>query len=141
MLFLIPNKRSFTYIEIIIVIVIIGFLAALSLPQFATRKERTLDKEAKANLQSIQEAEETYKMEVGTYYPSGATTSVIADINANLKVGLPLNQDNWTYSLDNTVVGEEKATATRVGAGGRVWTILFPPGSSDIPACTGPGCP
>lgn len=138
---LIPDRRSFTYIEIIVVILIVGFLAALALPQFAVTKERTLDKEAKANLLSIQEAEETYKMEKGTYYPSGTATSVISDINTNLKLGLPLNQANWTYSVDNTVSGVEKAMAVRVNSGGRTWTILFPPGSSDIPTCTGTGCP
>ena len=138
---LIPDRRSFTFIEIVVVIVIVGLLAALALPQFTTVKERTLDKEAKANLLSIQEAEATYKMEKNSYYPSGATTSVISDINTNLKLGLPLNQAHWTYSLNNTVVGGEKATAARVGAGGRSWTILFPPGSSDIPICAGTGCP
>lgn len=140
---LIPDRRSFTFIEIIVVIVIVGLLAALALPQFGTSKERSFDKEAKLNLQSIQEAEATYKMEKGTYYPGASSTGNPGLINANLKVGLPTDTThvNWLYNLDATVVGGEKATATRVGAGGRIWTILFPPGSSDIPVCTGTGCP
>lgn len=136
------KKKSFTLIEIIIVVIIIAILAALALPGFDVTKERTLDKEAKANLLLIQAAEKIYKMEHDTFYPSGETaTSVIDDINSYLKLSLPANQVNWTYSLDNTVVASEKGTATRVSAGGRTWTILFPPGSSDIPACTGTGCP
>lgn len=143
MLQLIPDKRSFTYIEIIVVIVIVGLLAAMALPQFGTSKERTFDKEARLNLQAIQEAETTHKMEKGTYYPAVSSTGDPALINSNLKLGLPTDTTyvNWLYNLDTTVVGGEKATATRVGAGGRIWTILFPPGSSDIPACTGTGCP
>lgn len=143
MLQLIPDKRSFIFIEIIVVIIIVGFLAALALPQFGTRKELTLDKEAKLNLQSIQEAEMTYKMEKNDYYPSASSTGDPGLINTNLKLGLPTDTTyvHWLYNLDNTVPGGEKATATRVGAGERVWTILFPPGSSDIPSCTGTGCP
>jgi prepilin-type N-terminal cleavage/methylation domain-containing protein len=135
-------EKSFTLIEIIIVIIIIAILSALGLPGFGVTKERTLDKEAKATLLLIRAAENIYKMEQGTYYPSGATaTNVISDINANLKVSLPVNQVNWTYGLNNTVVASEKGTATRVSAGGRTWTILFPSGSSDIPTCAGTGCP
>ncbi|MDD5691910.1 MAG: prepilin-type N-terminal cleavage/methylation domain-containing protein [Candidatus Omnitrophica bacterium] len=140
------DRRSFTIIEIIIVVIIIGILAALALPGFGVTKERTLDKEAKASLMLIQAAEEIYKMENKFYfpYPGGSVNQISGEggINDKLKVGLPPNQANWTYIIDTSVVSNEKATATRVGAGGRVWTILFPPGSSDIPACTGAtGCP
>lgn len=127
--------------EIVIVIIIIGILASLSWPIYTGMKESTLNKEAKANLVSIQGAEETYIMEKNTYYPNASTTGSISDINTNLKLGLPINQANWTYSLDTATPGSEKAMATRVGAGGRVWTIFFPAGSSDEPACSGTGCP
>jgi type IV pilus assembly protein PilA len=134
------EKKSFTLVEILVVIIIIGILSGLALPQFGVSKERTLDREAKVNLLSLQEAEATYKMENGTYYPAiGTTKNVIRDINANLKVSLPGSGTNWTYTLVNIAV--ENVQATRVGAGGRTWTILLPPGSSDIPTCTGTGCP
>ena len=131
---------GFTLLEILVVIIFIGILSAVALPQFGTTKERNLDKEAKANLLSLQAAEAIYKMENGTYYPAvGTTTNVVNDINANLKVGLPGSGANWTYTLVNIAV--ENAQATRVGSGGRTWTILLPAGSSDIPTCAGTGCP
>lgn len=127
--------------ELLVVIVIVSILASLGLPIFMGAKERTLDKEAKTNLLFIQEAEENYKMEKGTYYPNASTTSVITDINSNLKLGLPISQANWTYSLNTTTGGSERATATRVGSGARVWTIMLPAGSTDVPTCSGSGCP
>jgi len=138
---LISDKKSFTLVEILVVIIIVGILVALSWPIFTGTKERTVDKEAKANLKLLQAAEEIYRMEKGTYYPAGTTTSVIRDINSYLKLGLPISQPNWTYGLDTTSAGSEKAMATRVGAGGRIWTIFFPAASSDNPTCSGTGCP
>lgn len=140
-MFLATTRRSFTLVEILVVIIILGILAGLALPQYAGSRERTLDKEAKSNLMLLQVAEEVYKMEKGYYYPNASSTSVISNINTNLKLGLPINQANWTYAVNNTVPGSERATATRVGAGARVWTIYFPTGSSDVPTCSGSGCP
>ncbi len=132
---------GFTLVELIVVFVIIGILVTFAAPQFAVTKERALDNEARANLKLIQAAEKIYKMEMGTYYPDGGSTSVIADINDNLKLGLPASGANWTYTVTATNPATANATATRVGAGARVWTISLIPGASDIPSCTGTGCP
>lgn len=126
-------RRGFTLIELIIVVIIVGILATFAIPQFAATKERALDKEAQANLKLIQAAEKIYKMEMGTYYPAGGSTSVIADINDNLKLSLPASGVNWMYTVTTAT---RRTTAAR---GGRTWTISFT--GSDIPTCSGAGCP
>ncbi|MCX5700811.1 MAG: type II secretion system protein [Candidatus Omnitrophica bacterium] len=133
--------RGFTLVEMIVVAVIIGILVTFAAPQFIKTKERTLDKDAQANLSLIQSGERIYRMEQGVYYPAlGTSTSVVADINTNLKVSLPVSSTSWSYTLTNTA-GSETAKGTRVGAGGRIWTINLAPGSSDVAVCTGTGCP
>ncbi|MDD5506378.1 MAG: prepilin-type N-terminal cleavage/methylation domain-containing protein [Candidatus Omnitrophica bacterium] len=129
------NKKSFSLIELIVVVVIIGILAALALPGFGTSKERVLDKEAKANLALIQAAEKIYKMESGFYYPSSGSTNVIADINTYLRVNLPTGALSWTYEVDGD---DSQATASRLPSSSRVWTLTF---SGSTPSCTGTACP
>lgn len=122
---------GFTLLELIIVVVIVGILAAISLPKFGVTKERALDKEAKANLALIQAAEKIYRMEQGSYYPSSGSTSSIADINTNLKVNLPTGV-SWAYTVYSNQV-----TALR---GSRTWTLTYAD-TGGIATCTGTGCP
>ena len=129
------KKKSFTLIEILVVIIIIGILAALALPGFGVSKERVLDKEAKANLALIQAAEKIYKMESGIYYPSSGTTSVVADINTYLRVNLPTGALSWSYTVDGD---NSQTTASRLPAASRVWTLTH---TGSAAACTGTGCP
>jgi prepilin-type N-terminal cleavage/methylation domain-containing protein len=129
------NKNSFTLIELLVVVAIIGILAALAMPGFGTAKERALDKEAKSMLAFIQEAEKFYKMESGSYYPSSGSTSVIADINTNLRVSLPADASSWSYNVNTD---NSRATASRLPSSSRVWTLTY---TGSAASCTGAGCP
>ncbi len=129
-------KKGFTLVEILVVLVIIGILVALALPNFTTTKEKTLDREAKATLALMRAAERIYKMEVGVnYYPYDSYTSTnnISLINTNLRLSLSATAfPNWSYSINN-VSSTGTGLATRLG---RTWT-LDSVGSSEEPVCTG----
>ncbi len=134
-------KKAYTLIEILVVLVIIGTLAALAWPNYMAIKEKTLNREAKASLALIRAAEKIYRMEQGYYYPYATTTGTVSDINRDLKLSLPEASASWSITLDGTSTGA--AEATRVGGGGadgRVWKIDFP-GDVD-PSCSGgSACP
>lgn len=59
--------KSFTLLELIVVMVIIGILAGISLPLYYRSKERALAKEAIATLKLIGVAERNYVREWNTY--------------------------------------------------------------------------
>ncbi len=120
---------AFTALELLVVIIIIGILAALSLPNLRKMKEKSYDNEAKATLKLIQAAEKIYYMQNGFYYPnSGTVTHGL--LNTYLKVFLPTSSHvNWNYS---TQAGTGTATASR-SPSGRSWSIAI---TAEEPTCT-----
>ncbi len=101
----------------------------LALPNFFKTKERTLDKEATANLKLIQAAEKIYRMETNTYYNSVSFNNAL--INQNLKLSLPTGVSvNWVYYTDPTGT----AITNRNPSPTRSWYLTI---SATDPTCSG----
>ena len=114
--------------ELSVVSIIIGVLATIGIGYFYPSKERTLDREAQANLRLIIAAERIFRMEGGSYYDSG-TVQPTATTNINTNLRLVLSSSNWNY-LTKAIVGPPVACcaqATRVnGSDSRTWRINYP---------------
>jgi prepilin-type N-terminal cleavage/methylation domain-containing protein len=89
------NTRGVTFLELLVVCVIIAIIAALGLANFAGPKEQTTEREAQVNLKLIAAAEKIYRMEIGQY--SNCTGTVA--INNNLRLMLPVSDTNWKYRV------------------------------------------
>jgi type IV pilus assembly protein PilA len=73
------RRGGFTLIELMIVVAIIGILAAIAIPNFLRFQLKAKSSEGKTNLAAIRTAEESYFAEYGTYIsalPSPPTASM-----------------------------------------------------------------
>lgn len=59
--------KGFTLIELMIVVAIIGVLAAIAIPNFVKFQCKSKQSEAKTNLKALYVAEEAYRSEYNTY--------------------------------------------------------------------------
>jgi type IV pilus assembly protein PilA len=61
------DNKGFTLIELMIVIAIIGILAAIAIPQFSAYRKRSYNSSAKSDLRNIATAQEAYYVDNSTY--------------------------------------------------------------------------
>ncbi len=66
------NNHGFTLIELMIVVVIIGILAAIAIPNFLSMQDRAREASVRANMHTIQVAFEDFNVLSNGVYPTAA---------------------------------------------------------------------
>lgn len=95
-------KKGFTLIELMIVVAIIGILAAIAIPDFLKFQAKAKQSEAKTNLGAIFTTEVAYFGEKNTY---GNDFTIL-----NWE---PEGQNMYTYALADTVIVNKKGDTTK----------------------------
>ncbi len=104
------NEKGFTLIELMIVVVIIGILAALAIPRFMRATTKSKQSEAKAVLKQIYVLERAYFQE-NDQYVAAANTAALAAALPGFQV--PSGSPRYTYAVTcNDPTQDFTATAT-----------------------------
>ncbi|HKK92794.1 MAG TPA: prepilin-type N-terminal cleavage/methylation domain-containing protein [Longimicrobiales bacterium] len=61
------DRNGFTLVELLVIMVIVGILAAIALPRYASTRERAYVSSMKADLRNLSSKQEIYHSESSTY--------------------------------------------------------------------------
>jgi type IV pilus assembly protein PilE len=113
---------GFTLIEMVVVVVVIGILAAVVFPEYTRSREHSIDKQAQAILKLIRAAQGSYAMKLGDYYPFSGSEGSVSLINSNLKLDLADNGE-WSYAVEDLAPGFQATLTRNRGGYNRSWLI------------------
>jgi len=112
------KNEGFTLIELMIVIAIIGILAAIAIPQFSAYRTRSYNSAAEADLRNAATAQEAYYVDNQTYKPDpnallGSTYGFYT--TAKVTIGGTAGTSQYTMSAFH---GSGNHTYSLIGPGG-----------------------
>jgi len=102
------EEKGFTLIELMIVVAIIGILAAIAIPQFASYRERAFNSAAISDLKSAQGGEELLFVDYQVY-----GSSVAASGNAGAAAGTLLATGATRYIATSVATQEVPITLSK----------------------------
>ena len=105
------GESGFTLVELLVVMLILGLLAAIAIPSFFNQRDKATDADAKAAARTAQTAMETFATDNGGSYSAATTAQALIDIepslgNADLEAPTGLGDKTYTVTVNSEVDGQ-----------------------------------
>ena len=121
------EEAGFTLVELLVVMLILGILAAIALPAFFNQRDKASDAKAKEQARTAQIAMETYATDNGGVY-TGVTTAKLVTIEQSLSdtvsttrpyltaaAAAGANDKGWTLEVTSPKTGNKFTIARAEG--------------------------
>jgi prepilin-type N-terminal cleavage/methylation domain-containing protein len=112
------NRRGFTFIELLTVMIVIGLLATIGVPRIRSMKERAYQATLRSDLGALRTAQEAYFAEHQQY----ATTVVALDVRLSRNVTVTLESSDpyrgWKAAARHAWLNTPCTTAAGIEAVG-----------------------
>jgi len=98
------KKSGFTLVEIMIVVAIIGLLAAIAIPSFLNARKRSMASSCKNNMRQISGAFDQYKVDHKGTSPTAMSELVGTDNYIKKTPQCPIGNTDYVWATDGNVV-------------------------------------
>jgi type IV pilus assembly protein PilA len=136
------REEGFTLVELLVVMLILGLLAAIAIPSFFNQRDKAKDANAKADARTAQTAVETYNTDNGDY--AGVTAGNLVTIEstlseANTEGRLAVTSDATSYTVTVTSENAGHTFSIARAASGTVSLTCTPVTADGDDGCPGGG--
>ena len=130
------EEDGFTLVELLVVMLILGILAAIAIPAFFSQRDKGYDSDAKANVRTVQTALETYAVDNDGDY-TGASLAALGQIEGAVNdIASDMAEPTVTADTYSITANSDSGTTFTLarGADGTLTYTCSSPGDGGCPS-------